>query len=68
MYVELLTDDIIPQNTDDCIKIIMRCYFDGDLADTQTGNAYVNSFTVTADGVNIGVKFLVEEKVTTEEN
>ena len=66
-YVELLTDGIIPQNTDDCIKVIMRCYFDGDLKG-EGGNAYVNSYTVSSDGVNIGVKFFVEESQSTEEN
>ena len=66
-YVELLTDGVIPLNTEGYIKVIMRCYFDGALQNEQTGDAYVNSFTVTSDGVNIGVKFLVEE-AKNEEN
>ena len=66
-YVELLTDGVIPLNTEGYIKVIMRCYFDGALQDEQTGDAYVNSYTVTADGVNIGVKFLVDE-AKNEEN
>ena len=50
----------VPLNTEQSIKVIMRCYFDGALQD-ETGIAYVNSYTVKSDGVVIGVKFVAEE-------
>lgn len=51
----------VPLNTDGYIKVIMRCYFDGALQDEESGNAYVNSYSVKADGVVIGVEFVAEE-------
>ena len=50
----------VPFYKDGSIKIIMRCYFDGALQDSE-GNAYINSYTVRTDGVVIGVTFTAEE-------
>lgn len=57
----------VPLNTDGYITVIMRCYFDGALQDATSGNAYVNSNQVKADGVVIGVDFVAVE-TTQEEN
>ena len=61
--VELFPDGTtVPLNTDGYITVIMRCYFDGDLQNPQTGNAYINSHTVKSNGVVIGVEFVAKEK------
>ena len=55
----------VPLNTAGYFTVIMRCYFDGALQDTNTGKAYVNSYTVTSDDVVIGVQFVAEESTST---
>ena len=67
--VELFPDGTtVPLNTAEngYIKVIMRCYFDGALQDPETGNAYVNSYTVLAEGVVIGVDFTAIDAETAE--
>ena len=57
----------IPLNTSgNYIKVIMRCYFDGALQDTETNKAYINSYTVSTDNVVIGVSFFAVDIVTAE--
>ncbi len=58
----------VPLNTAEngYIKVIMRCYFDGALQDPDTGNAYVNSYTVLTDGVFIGVSFTATDAAADE--
>jgi hypothetical protein len=51
----------IPFNAEGCIKIIMRCYFDGALQDEQNNRAYINSYLVRADAISLGVEFVAEE-------
>ena len=46
----------VPLNTEGYITVIMRCYFDGALTD-DTGKAYINSYTVGADSIALGVDF-----------
>lgn len=53
---------IVPLNTDGYITVIMRCYFDGALQDSETRKAYVNSDTVQTNGVSFGVQFVADEK------
>ena len=65
--VEILKNGTVPLNTDDYIKVIMRCYFDGALEDGN-GTAYVNSYSVKTDGVVIGVEFIATESKNTGEN
>ena len=63
--LELMPDGgTVPLNTEGHIKVIMRCYFDGALQDPETGYAYVNSLTVNADKVVIGVDFAATENKT----
>ena len=47
---------IVPLNSNGYIKVIMRCYFDGALQDSN-GIAYINSNTVDSTTVSIGVEF-----------
>lgn len=50
----------IPLNTDeekDPIHIIARCYFDGALLNEATGNAYINSATVSTADVILNITF-----------
>ena len=51
----------IPLNTSTSgyITVIMRCYFDGALTymDGTTERAYINSYNVKTNGINLGVKF-----------
>lgn len=54
-------DDRIPLNTEGYITVIMRCYFDGALLDSN-GNAYINSFKVKSEKVLIGVNFTASEE------
>ena len=54
----------IPLNTEGQIKIIMRCYFDGALQNTDTNTAYVNSYAVRTDDIAIGVAFTAVDAVT----
>ena len=51
----------IPLNTTGCIKVILRCYFDGALTDAATETAYVNSATVKTDSMSFGVEFTATE-------
>ena len=63
--VELFRDGVVvPNTTDGCIKVIMRCYFDGALQNTDTKHAYINSETVKTDGMTIGVTFTAIDAVT----
>ncbi len=54
-------DKVIPLNTNGYLTVIMRCYFDGALIDVETGKAYINSFDVETNGINLGVKFSATE-------
>ena len=65
--VVLVENGTIPLNTEGHIKVIMRCYFDGALEQSE-GQAYVNSYTVKTQGVVIGVEFLATESEKAEEN
>ena len=51
----------LPINSDGYIKVIMRAYFDGALINSETGNAYVNSASVEADNLSLGVSFVATE-------
>lgn len=66
--IELFRDGVtVPDaSSNESIKIIMRCYFDGALQDTSTNRAYINSNTVKTDGINIGVTFTAIDAVTEE--
>ena len=66
--IELFRDGVtVPDaSSNESIKIIMRCYFDGALQDTNTNRAYINSNTVKTDGINIGVTFTAIDAVTEE--
>ena len=66
--IELFPDGVtVPDvSSNQSIKVIMRCYFDGGLQDTNTNRAYINSNTVKADGINIGVTFTAIDAVTEE--
>lgn len=66
--IELFPDGVtVPDaSSNQSIKVIMRCYFDGGLQDTNTNRAYINSNTVKADGINIGVTFTAIDAVTKE--
>ena len=65
--VELLPGGgTVPLNTTGNIKVIMRCYFDGALQDPNTNHAYINSYTVRADNVVIGVDFTAVETPAAE--
>ena len=66
--IELFRDGVtVPDaSSNQSIKVIMRCYFDGGLQDTNTNRAYINSNTVKADGINIGVTFTAIDAVTEE--
>ena len=65
--VELFPDgNTIPLASDGSIKVIMRCYFDGDLQDPATGHAYITSNTVKADVINIGVTFTATDTVSAQ--
>lgn len=63
-YVELFpSGGNIPFNFEGCIKVIMRCYFDGALQDEQNNIAYVNSYLVRTDAISLGVEFIAQENV-----
>ena len=64
--IELFSDGVVvPNTTDGCIKVIMRCYFDGALQDnSDPTRAYINSETVKTDGMTIGVTFTAIDAVT----
>ena len=64
--IELFPDGVVvPNTTDGCIKVIMRCYFDGALQDnSDPTRAYINSETVKTDGLTIGVTFTAIDAVT----
>ena len=63
--VELFPDGyVVPLNTEGSITVIMRCYFDGDLQDTTTKHAYINSHTVKAEGLSISVSFTAVDAAT----
>ena len=66
--IELFPDGVTVHDasSNKSIKVIMRCYFDGGLQDTNTNRAYINSNTVKADGINIGVTFTAIDAVTEE--
>ena len=49
-------DKVVPLNSNGYIKVIMRCYFDGALQDSN-GLAYTNSKMVDSTPVSIGVAF-----------
>ena len=51
----------VPLNTEGSITVIMRCYFDGALVDPDSGNAYINSYSVTSEGVVLGIAFTAIE-------
>lgn len=53
--------DSIPARDEGYIKVILRCYFDGALTDPATGNAYVNSATVSTESVSLGVSIALPE-------
>ena len=51
---------VVPKNTDGYITVLMRFYFDGALTYRDSNgveNAYINSTTVKADKISIGVQF-----------
>ena len=47
--------DSIPGRDEGYITVILRCYFDGELIDSQSGNAYVNSATISTEKVSLEV-------------
>jgi len=49
----------IPKNTAGCLKIVMRCYFDGALEYTDDGTtkAYIRSSTVETNNLTLNVLF-----------
>lgn len=62
MNVDLLPGGgTVPLNTEGYITVIMRCYFDGALQDSDTGIAYVNSNSVKTDNIALGVEFVADE-------
>ena len=68
MDVELLPGGAtVPLNTSgDYVKVIMRCYFDGALQNSETGDAYINSLTVGTDDIVISVSFSAIDAVAAE--